>query len=136
MELVVARADRFEVRGVELGGETSRRSTSPSASSAVSVSVSTTPVTRWAAPGTGRPPTPGAFAEDVLERERRVRLVLGPDVDEVERMRGRRHVREVELGDLGDGVEDRAELAGQPLDLVVGRGRGARAARRAAPALV
>ena len=34
-------------------------------------------------------------------------------------MRGRRHVGEVELGDLPDRVEDRAELPRQPLDLVV-----------------
>jgi len=35
-------------------------------------------------------------------------------------MRRRRDVVEVELRHLGDGVEDRAQLRGQPLDLLVG----------------
>ena len=34
-------------------------------------------------------------------------------------MRRRRHVREIELGDDADRVEDRAELLGEPLDLLV-----------------
>ena len=34
-------------------------------------------------------------------------------------MRGRRHVGEVELGDLGDGREDVVELSLEPLDLVL-----------------
>jgi hypothetical protein len=35
-------------------------------------------------------------------------------------MRRGRHVPELELGDDADGVQDRAELAGDALDLVVG----------------
>src|SRR5687767_10507015 len=34
-------------------------------------------------------------------------------------MRGRRHVGEVELGDLRDGVEDRVQLIAETLDLLV-----------------
>ena len=34
-------------------------------------------------------------------------------------MRRRRHVREVELRHLRDGIEDRRELCGEPPDLVV-----------------
>ena len=36
-------------------------------------------------------------------------------------MRRRRHVGEVELGDDADRVEDRAELLGEALDLLVGQ---------------
>ena len=36
-------------------------------------------------------------------------------------MRGRRDVGEVELGDDADRVEDRAELLGEALDLLVGQ---------------
>ena len=63
----------------------------------------------------------GSVREDVVERERGARLVLVPDVDEVERMRGRRHVGEVELGDDADRIEDRSELLGEALDLLVGQ---------------
>src|SRR5205823_12969127 len=47
-------------------------------------------------------PEEGAFAlgrvrERLVDRQRRTRLVLAPDVDEVERMRGRLDVAQVEL---------------------------------------
>ena len=45
--------------------------------------------------------------------------LLGKDVDEVERMRRRRHVRQVELGHLPDRLEDRVQLPAEPLDLVL-----------------
>jgi hypothetical protein len=48
-----------------------------------------------------------------------VRNVLVSDVDEIERMRRRRHALEVELGDDADGVEDLAEVLGEALDLVL-----------------
>ena len=35
-------------------------------------------------------------------------------------MRGRRHVGEVELGDLADGLENRAQLLLEPRDLLLG----------------
>ena len=48
-----------------------------------------------------------------------MRLVLRPGVHEIEWMRRRRDVGEVELRHLRDGIEDRAELARQALELVV-----------------
>src|SRR5439155_4520898 len=52
--------------------------------------------------------------------ERRARLVLGEHVDEIERMRGRRHVVEVELRDLADRLEDRSELPLEAFELILG----------------
>src|SRR5262249_39936361 len=57
----------------------------------------------------------------ILERERRARLVLAEDVHEVERMGGRLDVREIELRHLADGIEDRAQLLLEALDLLVGQ---------------
>ncbi len=37
-------------------------------------------------------------------------------------MGGRRHVGEIELGDDADRIEDRSELLGEALDLLVGQG--------------
>src|SRR5580765_5396325 len=54
-----------------------------------------------------------------LARKRRTRLVVGEHVHEVERMRRGRHVREVELRHLRDGVEDRVELAAEALELLL-----------------
>ena len=62
----------------------------------------------------------GRVRERVLDGKRRARLVLGPDVHDVERMRGGLDVREVELGDLADRLEDRAELRLHGLDLPLG----------------
>ena len=73
----------------------------------------------------------GGVRKDLVERQRRPRLVLRPGVRDLERVRGRRHVREVELRDLRNGLEDRRELLLEASDLVVARARGARAARRA-----
>ena len=66
--------------------------------------------------------------EHALERPRRPRLVVAPDVDDVERVRGRRHVVELELGDRRHGLEDRAELLREALDLLLGQ-REARESR-------
>jgi len=55
-----------------------------------------------------------------LTRQRRPRLVLGEHVDEVERMRRRRHVRKVELRHFRHGVEDRVELPAETLELLLG----------------
>ena len=65
-------------------------------------------------------PRVGRVRERLLAGQRRARLVLVPDVDEIERMRRRLDVGEVELGDLADGLEDRAELLPHALDLVLG----------------
>jgi len=48
-----------------------------------------------------------------------VRLVGGPDVHDVERVRRRRNVREVELGHLGHRRENVVQLNAEPLDLLV-----------------
>ena len=66
------------------------------------------------------PPRSGAFANASSSDRRRPRLVLAPDVDDVERVRGRRHVREVELLHLRDRLEDRRELLAEALDLRLG----------------
>src|SRR5207244_5179899 len=55
-----------------------------------------------------------------LAVERRPRLVLAEDVDDVERVRRRLDVREVELGNLADGLQDRAQLLAEALDLLLG----------------
>src|SRR5438876_4165227 len=44
----------------------------------------------------------GGVRERLREAQALVRLVFGPRVRDLERMRGRRHVRQVELGHLGD----------------------------------
>src|SRR5262245_28442355 len=54
-----------------------------------------------------------------VEREARERLVVGPHVDERERVRGRLDALEIELGDLPDGLEDHVELLAEALDLLV-----------------
>src|SRR6266536_2151491 len=54
-----------------------------------------------------------------LARERGTRLVVREHVHEVERMRRRRNVGQVELRHLGDGVQDRVELAAQALELLL-----------------
>src|SRR5437899_198762 len=54
--------------------------------------------------------------ESGIALERRSRLVVGQHVDEIERMRCRRHVVEVELGDLADRLEDRVELRTETLE--------------------
>src|SRR3954462_2861099 len=59
--------------------------------------------------------------EDVLEPERRTGLVGSEGVDDVERVRGRRNVGEVELGHLADGREDVVQLHLEARDLVPGQ---------------
>src|SRR5207244_9024340 len=61
----------------------------------------------------------GRVRQRVLERQARARLVLGEDVDEVERVRRGRDFLEVELGDLADRLENRAQLLAKALDLLV-----------------
>ena len=120
MQLGVALADRVEVGGVELGGADLAALDEPDRvlggeAQGVDDRAHVVGGTR------NRPPSArGRVPQHVLERQRRVRLVLGPGVDEVERMRGRRDVGEIELGHLRDRVEDRAELVRQALDLVLG----------------
>ena len=111
VQLAVALADRVEVRGVQLGGRDLAALDEPDR--VLRGEPQTVSTTRAHAVGGTRNMSPsrgGRVREHVVERQRLVRLVLGPRVDEVERMRRRRHVREIELRDLRDGVEDRAEL--------------------------
>ncbi len=65
--------------------------------------------------------------KDLVGGQRRLRLVLGRDVREVQRMRGRLDALQVELGNLADGLEDRAQLRAETLDLLL-RQREARQA--------
>src|SRR6266511_506602 len=61
----------------------------------------------------------GCVREHVIHRETLVRLVLCPRVRDLEWMSGRRHVGQVELRDLRDGLEDRRQLLPEALDLVL-----------------
>ena len=56
--------------------------------------------------------------EQLLARPRLARDVLAEHVDEVERVRGRRHVGEIERRDAADVIEDAGELARKRLELV------------------
>ena len=68
-----------------------------------------------------RPSSAAGACASTSSRSRPGRDVVGPEhVHQRQRMRGRRHAVEVERGDVGGVVEDRAELAGELLDLVVG----------------
>ena len=84
------------------------------------------------APGLGtRKPLVGRVGR-LLERRSRgqlgARLVGAQHVLELDHVRGRLDAVEVELADLLDVVEDRRQLAGHPLDLVVGQASRARRA--------
>jgi hypothetical protein len=57
--------------------------------------------------------------ERLLPRKRGTGHVLCPDVDQVKRMRRGLDIREVELADLSDGFEDRAQLVADAVDLLV-----------------
>src|SRR5262249_6979749 len=59
--------------------------------------------------------------EHDLARQRRPRLVLGEHVHQLERMRRRRNVGQIELRHLRDRVEDCAELLAEPLELLLGQ---------------
>ena len=74
------------------------------------------------------PSRSGAFASASSTESDWLRLVLGPDVDDVERVRGRRHVGEVELRDLRDRRDDVVQLRAEALELVVASSRRARCA--------
>src|SRR5919108_3834187 len=63
----------------------------------------------------------GGVRQRLVDRETRPRLVLRPDVRELERMCRRLDVRQVELGDLSHRLEDRAQLTREPLELVLGQ---------------
>ena len=63
----------------------------------------------------------GRAGQRDLGRQRRARLVGAQRVLDVDDVRGRLDVVEVELGDLLDLVEDLRELAAEALDLVVGQ---------------
>src|SRR5207247_11318034 len=52
----------------------------------------------------------GSVCKGLLDRKRRPRLVVGPSVDEVEGVRRRLDVRQIELGDLADRFENRVQL--------------------------
>src|SRR5437660_4550979 len=78
----------------------------------------------WASPGRHAEEVTlavGGVRERLLDRERRPRLVFGPDVDEVERVSRRLDVRKIELGDLADRLENRVQLLAKPLDLLFGQ---------------
>ena len=79
-----------------------------------------------------RPPAPAPSATS--RGRRRPRLVGAQGARDLDDVRRRRHVVEVELGDLLDVVEHGRQLGGHPLDLVVAELAGARGARRAGPA--
>jgi hypothetical protein len=117
VELRVALGDRLQVRGVELrGGHLAALDERDRVLGGESERVD------HAVGGTRKrsPSRSGAFAK-TSSRRATARLVLVPDVHEVERMRRRRNVGEIELGDDADGVEDRAELLRETLDLLVGQ---------------
>src|SRR5262249_47119342 len=61
----------------------------------------------------------GRVAKRLLPGKRGLGLVLAEDVDEVERVRGRLDIREVQLAHLPDRVEDGGKLRPEALDLVV-----------------
>src|SRR2546430_821658 len=63
----------------------------------------------------------GSVRKREVAVEARARLVLREHVDEVERVRRRRNVLEVELRHLGDGLEDRAELGLEARELLLGQ---------------
>ena len=120
MQLGIALADRVEVRTVELGGAELAALDEPERvlggeAQGVDDRARVVGGTRKRLPSAA-----GAFRSTSSSGSDPVWLVIGPGIDEVERMRGRRDVGEVELGHLRDGVEDRPELARQPLDLVLG----------------
>src|SRR3954447_26742815 len=80
---------------------------------------------RWLLGGAGRRNAEivavsfGCIGKDVVERQRRPRLVEPEDVHDRERMRRRRHVREIELGHLADGGEDVVQLDSESRDLLL-----------------
>ena len=65
--------------------------------------------------------TVGRIGERLLDGQRGLRLVVGPDVHEIERVRGRLDAVQIELGDLADRLEDRVQLRAEALDLLVGQ---------------
>ena len=65
----------------------------------------------------------GCVPERLVGLERGTRHVVAPDVDEVERVRRRRHVLELELGHLRDGGEDVVQLHAEALHLLVGESK-------------
>ena len=123
MQLAVARVDRGAVRGPELPRGDLAALEQPDRllgreSQRVDHGSRTAPGRRDAE---GVVVALGRVREHVLERQRRPRLVVAPDVHELERVRGRRHVGELELGHLRHGVEDRGELLAEALDLLLGQ---------------
>src|SRR5437763_12252571 len=63
----------------------------------------------------------GGVCKRLLDRERRARLILGPDVGEIEGMSRRFDVRKIELGDLANRFENRVQLLLETLDLLLGQ---------------
>src|SRR5919109_557987 len=59
--------------------------------------------------------------ERLLDVQGQVRLVLGPDVRERQRVLRGLDLREIELGDLPHCLEDRVQLAREPFELLVGQ---------------
>ena len=135
VHVAVVRRDALQVRrGQLLGRELSRveqrqGALGPSAPMVEIAAIALAPIGGTRKPsGAGS----GAFTQGVLVRRGDgSRLVLGQHVDEVERVRGRGHAREVELRDVADvrrGCAPARRAAARPRPR---RARGARAARRA-----
>ena len=61
----------------------------------------------------------GREREQLLAGPRRTRHVLAEAVRERERVRGRRHLAEVELRDVPDVLEDAREIVQEAVDLVI-----------------
>src|SRR5207249_2516181 len=57
--------------------------------------------------------------ERIVEQQRGPRYVRSKDVHDRQRMRGGRHVRQVELRDLADRGENVIQLLGQAADLIL-----------------
>ena len=65
--------------------------------------------------------TLGRIREDVLERQRRPGHIRPEDVHDVQGVQRRRHIGEIELRHLPDGLEDVVQLHLEPRDLVLGQ---------------
>ena len=120
MELAVALVDRLQIRGVKLrGGDLAPLE---EAVRLLGGQPKRVDYCRHA-PGAPRkrpPSASGAFARTSSRESESRRDIVVPHVDEIERMRGRRDLLEIELGDDADRVQDLVELAREALDLLGG----------------
>src|ERR1700736_619705 len=59
--------------------------------------------------------------ECLFDRQRGARLVLRPDVDDVERVRRRLDLAQIELRNLADRLQNRVQLPAEPPELLLGQ---------------